>query len=161
MRVLKIVTVLLLITACQSNLPELSQNPNNTQEQKTITKTFSGIIENSQETWYYSNMKQTDFIEITDYTSIDSITFQAGLRTPYGNVTCFVDLYDIEARNSIYGSELKSSIPYFVNQLTTPDLSYYFKANKKYRLALRIKTSQGGVVVQSGYNSYLTIYYKE
>ncbi len=147
----------LIILASCNLLGDGIQSPNLSQG-KTDVIIFDGILSTNSPDWQLSSSLQRSFFDKSKYENIDSIIFQAGLRTPYADVKCQAQLYIIDDGKEVYGSELTTIVNYQLNQLNTGNLKYSLPENNVL-LGVRLRTSRSGVTVYSGDASYLKIYY--
>ncbi|HNP18896.1 MAG TPA: hypothetical protein PKL31_10710 [Fulvivirga sp.] len=155
---LKILFFFTLISLASCNLLGDGMQSPNTSQGKSDAINFNGILSTNSPDWQLSSSLQRNYFDKSKYQNIDSIIFQAGLRTPSADVKCQAQLYIIDDGKEVYGSELTSVVNYQLNQLNTGNLKFSLPDNNVL-LGVRLRSSKAGVTVYSGDASYLKIYY--
>lgn len=153
-------TAILITGICSScNLLDNGANFPDDNQSKSETIYFSGRLSTGSADWYLSPSDQRATFDKSRYTEIDSIIFQAGLRTPTGDVDCEAQLYIINEEKEVSGSNLRSVVSYQLNQVRSEDLQYSIP-DQEVELGVRLRSSRQGVTVYSGDASFLMVYYK-
>ncbi len=147
--------VSVLFMACEPGLVDNDPPAPQTDNQEIKTILLSGNISAKSTEWVFS---KTSVIRIPE-NKIDSIIFQAPLRSVHASPAAEAILYNTASAEFIQSSLVSSTLRYTIQNKRSVDLKQYFKAdNYSLKIGLRSQSNDNDVFMP--YEAKIIIYYQ-
>lgn len=151
-----IIAAVLVLNSCSLLDPATNLNSVQQASDKVITNSIDFNIQKSSTSseWVFC---ETQEIDISNYTNVDSIIFNPNMRSQRTDQHCIVEVYNFDTNQPVLNSHVESTVRYTLHFGRSANMISTFPRERTL-IGIRFRSSKDGHYIEIGIGSRILIY---